>query len=171
MKAWLFRRFRFSCPFSLLHNPRFRKPPSHPGRSDFPSPVGSNSFPRRIFPYSPKIKHSSACTPRCMVISPARHPVRLSPLSGSVSRRCFLYDARRLPRASLPVGGVIPNRAVSCTASVGTTRPSSLILAHAPDQNPPTDLRITFVQWVFAGYYEPLLEIGLSRRYLRNPYI
>ena len=28
---------------------------------------------------------------------------------------------------------------VSCTASVGITRPSSLILAHAPVQNPPAD--------------------------------
>ena len=45
-KAWLCRRFRFTCPFSLVHNSRFRKLPSHPGRSDFPSPVGGSScFP------------------------------------------------------------------------------------------------------------------------------
>ena len=39
-KAWLCRRFRFTCPFSPCHSPRFLRPPSHPGRSDCPSPVG-----------------------------------------------------------------------------------------------------------------------------------
>ncbi len=75
-----------------------------------------------------------------MVIPLARHPVRLSPLSGSASRRCFLYGARHLPRAPLPVGGVTSFETVSSTASVGVTRPSSLIRAHAPDQVPPAEL-------------------------------
>ncbi len=42
----------------------------------------------------------------CSVIPPARRPVRLSPYPGTVSRRCFLLDARRLPRAPSPEAGV-----------------------------------------------------------------
>ena len=49
----------------------------------------------------------------CMVIPPARHPLRFAPRPGSVSRRCFLCGARHLPRAPLPVGGVTSSRAVS----------------------------------------------------------
>jgi hypothetical protein len=36
-KAWPFRRFRFPCPFSLIHSPRFRTPPVSSGRSHFAS--------------------------------------------------------------------------------------------------------------------------------------
>ncbi len=61
--AWLFRRFRGTCPFSHHHSSRFRKPPSHPGRSAFPSPVGSSSFPWRTFPRTPRLKHSPAYPP------------------------------------------------------------------------------------------------------------
>ena len=61
------------------------QPPSHPGRSDFPSPVGGSSqFPQGTFPCQSKLKHSSAYTP-------GRHGYnldstcerRLSPLPGS----------------------------------------------------------------------------------------
>jgi hypothetical protein len=31
----------YAAGSSFRHSSRFRKPPSHPGRSDFPSPVGS----------------------------------------------------------------------------------------------------------------------------------
>ncbi len=43
----------------------------------------------------------------------------------------------QVPRAPLHVWGVTPHAAVLATASAGTTPPSSLILAHAPDQNAP----------------------------------
>ena len=48
----------------------------------------------------------------------------------------FLFGARHLPRAPLPIEDVIFSGAASSTASAGITRPSSLLLAHAPDQNP-----------------------------------
>ncbi len=43
----------------------------------------------------------------------------------------------QVPRAPLHVWGVTPHAAVLATASAGITPPSSLILAHAPDQNAP----------------------------------
>ena len=83
--------------------------------------------------------------------------------------RCFLFGARRLPRAPLPEHGVTALGAVSCTASAGVTQPSSLVLAHAPHQIPRTAFEITLMQPVFAGCCEPLLENGASRRYFCNP--
>ena len=44
-----------------------------------------------------------------------------------------------MPRAPLPAQGVTSCGVMSCTTSEGITPPSSLILAHAPDQNPPAD--------------------------------
>ena len=57
-----------------------------------------------------------------------------------------------------------------CTTSGSITFPSSLILAHAPDQNPPGVFDFSLLPQVFAGCCQPLLEVGLSRRYLRNLY-
>src|SRR5919108_1683672 len=39
------------CPFSLDHNPRFHKPPYHPGRSVFPNPVGSHGLSPHSLPH------------------------------------------------------------------------------------------------------------------------
>jgi hypothetical protein len=39
-------------PQSDFHGARFRKPPSHPGRSDFPSPVGSSGMSPEDLPRS-----------------------------------------------------------------------------------------------------------------------
>ena len=55
----------------------------------------------------------------------------------------------------------------SSAISEGVTPPSSLIRAHAPDQDPPAAFRLGFGWRVFAGCCRPLLGIGPSRRYLR----
>ena len=47
-----------------------------------------------------------------------------------------LATARQVPRAPLPTTGVTFCCVMSCTTSEGTTPPSSLLLAHAPDQDP-----------------------------------
>ncbi len=107
----------------------------------------------------------------CVVIPPARHPVRFSPLPGTESRRCFLYGARYLPRAPLPETGVTRLRVVSTTTSEGITPPSSLLRAHAPHHNPLADFVFCLYLPVCAGCGEPLLEGGGSRRYLHNPCI
>jgi hypothetical protein len=58
--------------------------------------------------------------------------------------------------------------------SAGITQPLSLIPAHAPDLNPLASFGPTcgyHVPLVFAGCYVPLLGVGPSRHYLRNPCI
>ena len=63
MRAWLFRRFRGTCPFSRPHSSRFRKPPYDPGRSDFPSPVLTLACPPAAFPSSRRLKRWFLSTP------------------------------------------------------------------------------------------------------------
>ncbi len=60
---------------------------------------------------------------------------------------------------------------MSCIMSNGVTHPSSLILAHAPDQIPPAvfDLTITTGLCPPQADHQSLLEDGLSRHYLCHP--
>jgi hypothetical protein len=53
-------------------------------------------------------------------------------------------------------------------ASEDITPPSSLIQAHAPDQNPPVGFGCPYSRQVFAGCRQSLLGAGPSRRYLRR---
>ena len=76
--------------------------------------------------------------------------------------------ARQVPRAPLPATGATSCGVMSSTTSEGITPPSSLIRAHAPDQNPPPAFGFP-IQRVFAGCCQSLLGDGPSRRYLCNP--
>jgi len=88
-----------------------------------------------------------------------RHSVRL----------VFPLSARHLPRASLPASSVTSSGMVSRTMSERVTSPSSLLPAHAPDQNPPhASVSPSYIRY-FAGCCEPLLGDGPSRHYLCNP--
>jgi hypothetical protein len=78
--------------------------------------------------------------------------------------------ARQVPRAPLPATGATSCGVMSSTTSEGITPPSSLIRAHAPDQNPPSAFGFP-IQRVFAGCCQSLLGDGPSRRYLCNPCI
>jgi len=73
---------------------------------------------------------------------------------------------RQVPRAPLPLRGVTSPGVTSSATSKGVTPSSSLVRAHAPDQNPPTDSDLDLLRWVLAGCYQPLLGDGPSRRYL-----
>ena len=67
----------------------------------------------------------------------------------------------------MPEASVTAFRVVLPTTSKGATPSSSLLRAHAPDQHPPLKLRAPHLYpVVFAGCRQPLLEVGLSRRYL-----
>ena len=68
----------------------------------------------------------------------------MSPPPGSASRRCFLCDARHLPRAPLPETGVTRLGVVSRTPSEGVTPPSSLLRAHAPHHPPLPDFGVPY---------------------------
>ena len=169
--AWLFQRFRGTCPFSHHHSSRFRKPPSHPGRSDFPSPVGSSSFPQRTFPGLPRFKHSPAYTPwrqgytasstpleistANLALSPDGAPVRCPPLTESpfARRGVLLGTGRGQPR--------LGKRYPPLFAHIGSCAPpkhSRRLCSRLYDES----LQVTA---------SPRLGVGGSRRYLHNPCI
>ena len=112
-------------------------PPCHPGRSDFPSPVGDYGFPLKAFPVLPKLKCRPTYAP-CDIGLPSR----------STHHGLYQPDGLKVPgcpakvpaicREPLcPQVGVTPCGVMSCTTSDGITHPSSLIQAHGPDHNPP----------------------------------
>ena len=68
---------------------------------------------------------------------------------------------RQVPRAALPTSGVTIGRSKSRLLSEGVTPPSSLIPAHAPDQNPPSASLCGLVPRVFAGFTSPCWELAL----------
>jgi hypothetical protein len=68
----------------------------------------------------------------------------------------------------LPGGGVTHARAVSRTASGDVTPPSTLVRAHAPVP-PPLSAFVDLMRRVLAGCCHPLLVVGPSRHYPRNP--
>jgi hypothetical protein len=73
-----------------------------------------------------------------------------------------------MPRAPLPARGVTSHGMASRTMSEGITPLSQLLRAHAPDHHPPPEFRAPHLYpVVFAGYCQPLLGDGLSRRSLR----
>ena len=71
----------------------------------------------------------------------------------------------------MPTSGVTSGGVASRTSSAGITPPSSLLLAHAPDQIPPAAYGRCLGQRVFAGCRQSLLGDGPSRHYLCNPYV
>jgi hypothetical protein len=130
VKAWLFRRFRFPCPFSLLHSQRFRKPPCDPGRSDFPSPVlalASLWSPSRSW-------RSFSADPH----TPLPVPVSFQGRS-RVHRPSIVRLLLELPSAQSPFAlrGCSPVRDGVLTIEEGVPLPSSLLRAYAPVPIPP----------------------------------
>ncbi len=75
---------------------------------------------------------------------------------------------RRVSRAPLPGAGVTHAGAVSGTASGDVTPPSQLVRAHAPVP-PPLSAFVDLMRRVLAGCCHPLLVVGPSRHYPRNP--
>ena len=113
------------------------QPSSHPGRSDFPSPVGGDSyFHRGTFPIfvgglSTRL-HAPSNVP---VISSTRHPTPQR-VRRFCARTCRRVDAHCPPRAPLHDHGVTAFVRHSRYRSAGVAPPSSLLLAHAPDHHP-----------------------------------
>jgi hypothetical protein len=97
------------------------------------------TFPEEPSHHCPRFKHSPAYTPELngYILSSTSSEVSLisGPVSGSVSYGCPL-----LTESPFAYQMVLPSsRTVSRTVSVGVTQPSLLILALAPDQNPPAN--------------------------------
>jgi hypothetical protein len=152
-------------------------PQCHPGRSDFSSPVGDHGFPQTASPIQWKLK--------CWL---TYAPHRIGLLFGSCCKFCYPPYS-----GTAPCDGFLPtppcaespfaqNQALpafgtmSCIMSDGVTHPSSLILAHAPDQIPPAVFDLTIptglcrLSPVPAGRWPfPTLSLQSLRRRL-DPY-
>ena len=72
-----------------------------------------------------------------------------------------LAMARQVPRAPLPAKGVTFCCAMSCTASEGATPPSSLLRAHAPDQDPLTGFGCPYSDESLQVATSPCWELAL----------
>jgi hypothetical protein len=117
-RATLGREFP-TCTFSVCaagssfrHRSRFRKPPSHPGRSDFPSPVGSQ---RSSCVISAKPSHidrglsARPHTPLIRMVYFADSPrLRLPHSQAQSPALVSSLRAIAVPRAPSPLQGVTP---------------------------------------------------------------
>jgi hypothetical protein len=117
-RATLGREFP-TCTFSVCaagssfrHRSRFRKPPSHPGRSDFPSPVGSQ---RSSCVISAKPSHidrglrARPHTPLIRMVYFADSPwLRLPHAQAQSPALVSSLRAIAVPRAPSPLQGVTP---------------------------------------------------------------
>jgi hypothetical protein len=122
----------------------------------------------RAFPAAPKLERWPTYTPCATGLlhrSTSQRPQDLWVLSPSPRAASDVHQA---PRAPSPSRGVTSRGVTSNATSKGITPSSSLIRAHAPDQNPPTDSSSPR-RWVFAGCCQSLLGDGPSRRYLCIP--
>jgi len=146
-------------------------PPFHPGQSVFPSPVGDPGISLLDLPMNYRSLNAGSYTPLEVPVYPiARHITEVT----SFTRPGVLGCSALVPAKAeslFACSKVLPACSViSRITSEGITPPSSLILAHAPNQIPPSDFVLLF-QRVLAGCRQSLLGDGPSRRYLRNPYI
>jgi len=112
---------------SFPHGSRFRKPPSHPGRSDFPSPVGSQGR-GMVSPSSLPIGAEAQVLAH---IHPSRRSFTGWRALGSVDP---VLPGPTGPGGVSSLAAVLVPRAPSPWA--GVTRSVSLLRAHAPDLNP-----------------------------------
>ncbi len=144
-------------------SPRF-----HPGRSDFPSPVGDPSISLRCLPWWAEAQALAHVHPALTRFTPQLDNLEATGLLGVNAPFRRLATARSMPRAPLPHRRVTPVRTASCAVSKSVTSSSSLIRAHASDQDPPTGSSSPR-RWVLAGCCQPLLRDGPSRRYLCIP--
>jgi hypothetical protein len=126
-------------------------------------------FPEAGLPRPSKAQAMARVHPRCPWFTCPLAPIPGPPRAPSTESGCGPSRRnRRVPRAPLPDGGVTHARAVSGTASGDVTPPSQLIRAHAPVP-PPLSAFGFLVLRVFAGCCHPLLVVGPSRHYPRNP--
>ena len=117
-------------------SPRF-----HPGRSDFPSPVGDLGH---------CLRSSLPCGAEAQVLAhihPLRHrftpPLDITTMIGFVGSKSLSKienDIHQAPRAPLLLRGVTSPEATFKIASMGVAPPSLLIRAHVPIPNPPLGL-------------------------------
>ena len=143
-------------------------PLCHPGRSDFPSPVGDHDFPPTVFPYPTRLKRSLAFTPLGCGLPPVSTKLALSPHTQVLSPGRWALPCPPWPRVPSPFPGIILPGAASrrlgpalpdLLRSYGLMRQTWMLRGPSLSLGPS----------VFAGCCEPLLQTGPSRHYLCNP--
>ncbi len=143
-------------------------PLCHPGRSDFPSPVGDHDFPPTAFPYPTRLKRSLAFTPLGSGLPPVSTKLALSPLTQVLSPVRWARPCPPWPRVPSPSPGItLPGAASRRLGPALPDRPCSYGLMRQTWmlRGPSLSLGAT----VLAGCCEPLLQTGPSRHYLCNP--
>jgi len=106
-----------------------------------------------------------------MVIPPARHPLRFTPITWRCVQTVFPIQCPLLTESPFAHRRCYLLRDDLQVAWTGVTLPSQLIRAHAQNRIPLIDYGLGLDRRVFAGCCEPLLVDGPSRRYLRNLYM
>ena len=124
------------------------------------------AFPRQAFPVPSRLKRGIAYAPESIGLPASSTFVGSCRVYQALRPAAVPFNARHVPRAPLPFRSSTPSDVVFIPTSEDVPLPSSLLRAHAPDQNPPIAFSLSLGQWVFAGCYPPLLEVGPSRRYL-----
>jgi len=141
--AYLFRRFRCTCPSSHLHSPRLHKPPCDPGRSVFPSPVLA-SAPHSIYQIQPclhelrlKCWHTYTPFPCSLPVPSSRENMAFFPVQ-CLDAHVVLGTAE-CPESLCQVW-VLPMTWMTLKViSEDITLPSQLLRTHASDRIPPSD--------------------------------
>jgi hypothetical protein len=114
-------------------------PPCHPGQSAFPSPVGDHDYPCAAFPIGWRLKCSLTYTPHHTVCHTARQSAAVVHQTQAL-RPVVVPVSDRHGREPLHPAEVLPCRSTMPGTLGSITHPSSLLRAHAPDQDPPTSL-------------------------------
>jgi hypothetical protein len=120
-------------------------PQCHPGRSDFPSPVGDHGISHTAFLMKARLKCLLTYTPNLIsLLYDSWRRCRCPSYPGTVSWDGLLSPPP-WPRAPLPTQGVTSSGVTSGATSEGITPPSSLLRAHASDQDPPASFSFRLV--------------------------
>ena len=96
-------------------------------------------FPRWTFSAGPKLKRWHAYAPNPAGYTTGSMPAATYHVTRVQRPGVCPSGIRHAPRAPSPAAGVTRCNVTSSVTSEGVTPPSSLILAHAPDQIPPDD--------------------------------
>jgi hypothetical protein len=161
------RSFDCGVGSQFHHSHVSQGPPCHPGRWDFPSPVGDHGCPLAALPPSLRLKCSPTYPPHDAVYSQAR--CRSSVIHhGPAQRPVVVSVPNRHGREPLCPVGALPRQG-SCVHDLGRRYPTVLArTGSCARPRPSHGLRLSLGPRVCAGWCESLLGHGPSRRSAAN---
>ena len=123
--------------------------------------MAAAAFPQQPFLHTPRLKRSLAYTPEPCSLTIASALGHFYTFPPALRLGGVLPHARRSPRAPLPTSGVTLHSGLSSSPSAGITPPSSLLLAHAPDHNPPADFSCPYFDGSLQVVANPCWSVAL----------